>query len=80
MAQVTKTFDGKKFHYFLGGNLYRNSTRDFKYACVAITREAKGATSEGYEFIISLGNNSTSTYNSMAKFYGHCDLRIEEIR
>ncbi len=76
MATITKTFDGKKFVYTCNGEVYKSSTRDFKYACVATTRKAKGATSEGYEFILSLGNNAKSTYNSMARYYGHCDLEI----
>ncbi len=77
---VTKTFNGKKYTYSINGRAYRQSTRDFKYACVAISRVAKGAASEGNEFIISLGNHYQSTYNSMARFYDHCDLRIEEIK
>lgn len=80
MATITKTFNGKKFTYFCNGEVYKNSTRDFKYACVAITRQAKGAISEGKEFIISLGNKKDTTYNSMARFYGHCDLQVVEIQ
>lgn len=80
MATITKSFNGKKYSYFCDGNLYKNSSRDYKYACVATTRQAKGAISEGNVFIVSLGNNAQSTYNSMARFYGHCDLEVVEIQ
>ena len=80
MATITKTFNGKKFTYFCNGEVYRNSTRDYKYACVATTRKAKGATTEGKEFILSLGNKVDSTYNSYARFYGHCDLKVVAIQ
>ena len=74
MAKIEKTFNGKRFTYLCNGEVYKNSTRDYKYACVATTRKAKGAISEGREFILSLGNKVESTYNSMARFYKHCDL------
>lgn len=80
MATITKSFNGKRFTYFCNGEVYKNSTRDFKYACVAISRQAKGAISEGEQFIISLGNKVESTYNSMARFYSHCDLEVVEIK
>lgn len=80
MATITKTFNGKKFTYFCNGEVYKNSTKDFKFACVATTRQAKGAITEGKEFIISLGNKADSTYNSMARFYKHCDLVVVEIQ
>lgn len=80
MATITKSLNGKKFTYYCNGEVYKNSTRDFKYACVAITRQAKGAISEGKEFIISLGNKKDTTYNSMARFYRHCDLEVVEIQ
>ena len=80
MATITKTFNGKKFTYFCNGNVYKNSTRDYKFACVAITRKAKGALTEGHEFIISLGNKANSTYNSYARFYAHCDLEVVAIQ
>ncbi len=80
MATITKTFNGKKFTYFCNGNVYKNSTRDYKFACVATTRKAKGALTEGHEFIISLGNKANSTYNSYARFYGHCDLEVVAIQ
>ena len=80
MATITKTFNGKKYTYLCNGEVYKNSTRDYKYACVATTRQAKGAISEGKEFIVSLGNKADSTYNSMARFYGHCDLEVVEIQ
>ena len=78
-AIVTKSFNGKQFSYSLNGEHYKNSKREFKYACVATSRVAKGACKEGCVFIISLGNKKESTYNSMARFYGHCDLEIVEI-
>lgn len=81
MATITKTFNGKKFTYFCNGEVYRNSTKNYKYACVATTRMAKGAKTEGIEFIIAIGNNADSTYRSMAKFYDfYCELNIVEIQ
>ena len=80
MAKIEKTFDGKRFTYLCNGEVYKNSTRDYKYACVATTRKAKGAISEGHEFILSLGNKVESTYNSKARFYRHCDLEVVEIQ
>lgn len=77
---VTKTFNGKKFQYFFNGDLYRNSSRDYKYACVATPRLAKGATREGGPVVISLGNKIKSTYDSYARFYDHCDLEVVEIQ
>ena len=50
MAKIEKTFNGKRFTYLCNGEVYKNSTRDYKYACVATTRQAKGAISEGHEF------------------------------
>ena len=78
-AKVTKQFDGKKFHYYFNGKFKRNSTKDYRYACVATTRIDKGACVEGYQFVISLGNKIDSTYNSMAHCYKHCDLSVVEI-
>ena len=80
MATITKTFNGKKFTYFCNGNVYKNSTRDYKFACVATTRKAKGALTEGHEFIISLGNKANSNYNSYARFYAHYDLEVVAIQ
>ena len=80
MAKIKKTFNGKRFTYLCNGEVYKNSTRDYKYACVATTRKAKGAISEGHEFILSLGNKVESTYNSMARFYRHCDLEVVVIQ
>ena len=80
MAKIEKTFNGKRFTYLCNGEVYKNSTRDYKYACVATTRQAKGALTEGHEFILSLGNKVESTYNSMARFYRHCDLEVVEIQ
>ena len=80
MAKIEKTFNGKRFTYLCNGEVYKNSTRDYKYACVATTRQAKGAISEGHEFILSLGNKVESTYNSMARFYRHCDLEVVAIQ
>ena len=68
MAKIEKTFNGKRFTYLCNGEVYKNSTRDYKYACVATTRQAKGALTEGHEFILSLGNKVESTYNSMARW------------
>ncbi len=42
MAKIEKTFNGKRFTYLCNGEVYKNSTRDYKYACVATTRKAKG--------------------------------------
>ena len=58
MAKIEKTFNGKRFTHLFNGEVHKNSTRDYKYACVATTRKAKGAISEGHEFILSLGNKS----------------------
>ena len=80
MAKIEKTFDGKRFTYLCNGELYKNSARNYKYACVATTRKAKGASTEGREFILSLGNKVESTYNSMARFYRHCDLEVVAIQ
>ena len=80
MAKIEKTFNGKRFTYFCNGEVYKNSTRDYKYACVATTRKAKGAISEGHEFSLSLGNKVESTYNSMARLYKHCDLEVVAIQ
>ena len=80
MAKIEKTFNGKRFTYLCNGEVYRQSVKDYKYACVATTRKAKGAISEGHEFILSLGNKVESTYNSMARFYRHCDLEVVEIQ
>ena len=52
MAKIEKTFNGKRFTYLCNGKVYKNSTRDYKYACVATTRKAKGA--------IRRGTNSSS--------------------
>ena len=81
MAKIEKTFNGKRFTHLCNGEVYRVSTRDYKYACVATTRKAKGAISEGHEFILSLGNKKDSTYNSMARFYvERADLEVVEIQ
>ena len=79
MAKVEKIANGKKFNYLCNGKLFRTSTREYKYACIATTRISKGAGIEGLERIISLGNNPVSTYNSYARFYKHCDLEVVEI-
>lgn len=54
MATITKTFNGKKFTYFCNGEVYKNSTRDYKYACVAKFKH------DGHEKILSLGNKKGS--------------------
>lgn len=72
MTTITKTRKGDKMQYFCNGRLYRTSKRDYKYACVAFD-------DAGNCSIISLGNNANSTYNSMATFYSHCNLKIFEI-
>ena len=51
MAKIEKTFNGKRFTYLCNGEVYKNSTRDYKYACVATTRQAKGAIPEWHTFI-----------------------------
>jgi hypothetical protein len=72
--KTTKTFDGKKYHYFFNGKLFRNSTRNFKYACIATSRET------GNSFMVSLGNDKQSTLKSMAHCYAHyCDLEVVEV-
>lgn len=53
--EVTKRNESGKFAYYLNGKLYRRSKRNYLWACVATTRLAKGAVSEGEEFVISLG-------------------------
>lgn len=79
---ITKTIKGDKFIYTFNGKVVRTSKRDYKYACVATYRAAKGANEkyEGLSDVISLGNNPTSTYNSYAKFYHHADLEVVEIQ
>ena len=75
MAKITKTFNGKKFTYFCNGEVYKNSTRDYKYACVAKFKY------DGHERILSLGNKKDGTYNSMARFYvERADLEVVEIQ
>ena len=75
MATITKTFNGKKFTYFCNGEVYKNSTRDYKYACVAKFKH------DGHERILSLGNKKDGTYNSMARFYvERADLEVVEIQ
>ena len=75
MATITKTFNGKKFTYFCNGEVYKNSTRDYKYACIAKFKH------DGHERILSLGNKKDSTYNSMARFYvERADLEVVEIQ
>lgn len=72
--KTTKTFDGKKYHYFFNGKLFRNSTRNFKYACIATSRET------GNSFMVSLGNDKLSTLKSMAHCYAHyCNLEVVEV-
>ena len=72
--KTTKTFDGKKYHYFFNGKLFRNSTRNFKYACIATSRET------GNSFMVSLGNDRLSTLKSMSHCYAHyCNLKVVEI-
>ena len=78
-TKVTKQFDGKKYHYYFNGKLQRNSTKDYRYACVATTKTDKGACVDGHQFVISFGNKADSTYNSMARLYRHCDLCVVEI-
>ena len=74
MEKVTKTFDGKKYYYKYGDKTVRNSKHDYKYACVARSRQT------GNSWVLSLGNNKQTTYNSMARFYAHyCDLVIVDI-
>ena len=80
MAKIEKKFNGKRFTYLCNGEVYKNSARDYKYACVATTRKAKGAISEGHGFILALGNKVASTYNSMARFYRHCYLEVVAIQ
>ena len=75
MATITKTFNGKKFTYLCNGEPYKNSTRDYKYACVAKFKY------DGHERIISLGNKVDTAYNSMARFYiERADLEVIEIQ
>ena len=47
MAKIEKTFNGKRFTYLCNGEVYKNSTKDYKYACVATTRQVKGASQRG---------------------------------
>lgn len=74
MKTITKTFDGKKYSYSFNGKHFRNSARDFKYGCIATSRET------GRSFMVSLGNNRESTLKSMAHCYAHyCDMEVIEI-
>lgn len=68
---VTKIYDGKKWQYTFNGKVYRNSKREFRYACLASYNSKK--------WVLSLGNDKVSTYNSMARFYAHCQLEVVEI-
>lgn len=71
----TKFFDGEKFRYYFDGKPYRNSKRDFKYGCFAVTHDV------GKTFPVSLGNNKQTTRNSMAHCYAHyCKLTVIEIQ
>lgn len=70
-TNISKSFDGKKFNYFCNGKLYRKSTRDYRFACVA-------SWENGFYKIISLGNKRESTYNSMAAYYRNCKLEVVE--
>ena len=79
MNNVEKKNIGGKWEYTFNEQTFRTSKREYKYACVATTRLSKGAASEGRAFVISLGNNYQSTYNSMARSYSHCDLEVVEI-
>lgn len=72
--EFTKVFDGKTFHYYYNGKLFRNSKKEFKYGCIAISKE------DGESWAISIGNNKVTTRNSMAFRYVHfCDLEVLEI-
>ena len=79
---INKTIENGKFIYTYNGEVYRKSKNDYKYGCIAIARVAKGASQEwdGRSFVVSLGNNPTTTYNSMARYYSHCDLEVVEIQ
>lgn len=79
MAKVEKIANGKSFKYLCNGQWFRTSSKDYKYACIATTRISKGAKIEGFERVISLGNDPKSTYYSYARFYQHCDLEVVEI-
>lgn len=69
--KITKTFDGKKYHYFFNGNIFRNSYKDFKYACIAHNN--------GKSWVLSLGNDKESTYRSKAQFYAHWCEKLEVV-
>lgn len=72
-AKVTKSFDGKRFIYKLNGGLDSIDKREFKYACIATTRQGK-------QIVAALGNNSESTLRSNAKRYREwCTLEVIEI-
>ena len=75
MAKIEKTFNGKRFTHLFNGEVHKNSTRDYKYACVAKFKY------DGHERILSLGNKKDGTYNSMARFYvERADLEVVEIQ
>lgn len=81
MATVKKEIKGNRFVYTLNGEVVRTSKNDYKYACIATTSVAKGATVDGKEILASLGNNAESTLKSMAIKYAHyCDMQVVEIQ
>lgn len=77
---ITKTFNGKKYCYTFNGQVCRQSTKDYKYACIATVSE-KGNQGYGKQMVISFGNDKRSTYHSMARLYAHwCELEVVDIK
>ena len=70
MAKIEKTFNGKRFTYLCNGEVYKNSTRDYKYACVATTRKAKGALIEG--------KNEENVIPDAFTRHGHWNMYVKE--
>ena len=68
---VYKAFDGKQWRYSYNEQHYRNSKREFKYACIAFN--------DGRSWVLSLGNDKDSTYRSKAQFYAHWCEKLEVV-
>jgi len=74
MEKMTKTYNGKRYIYRYGDKVFRTSKRDYRYVCIATSRESLKS------WPVSLGNNIQSTRNSMAFHLAHyCDLQVIEI-
>lgn len=83
---MTKRYDGKRWYYYYGNELYRSSKNEYKYACIAITDEdvakAHGTSCSTYgsEMVASLGNDYENTRKSMTvRYREYCRLEVIKI-